>query len=395
MIFLRRQIRNLDFVVIGTLVLLAVYGTIAVLAATTGNTNPDIPRHILLKQVIYEVIGFAAMSGMIVFDYRSLREMRWWLYGISVFLLLVVFGFPAVQGAHSWINLKVITLQPSEIAKLSLIIWLAAFMAQRDEEATNGVGHRIASSWVILPIFLIPFALTYKEPALGQALVMVAIVLTMYTVFAKRSHFAIVIVWLIVLVLGFSVVNMLFPTQATDFINNVLVKHHILRAYQINRITTWINPHYSMSDYGFNIHMAQTAIGSGGMFGQGFLKGIETQGGFVPNQWTDYIFSAIGEEFGFIGSSLLIVLFFVLFYRLIKIAKASEDFFGMYIIVGIVGMFGFQVFENIGMDIYLSPSTGITLPFMSYGGSSLIVDFMAVGLALGIGVRSRKLSFAD
>lgn len=389
---LRRNIRDLDFTIFGILLLLGVYACVAVVAATHNQSNPNIPSHVLMKQITWEIIGLVTMFVATVFDYRVLRKIKWWIYGSSIFLLILVLGLPAHQGAHSWINLKVLNLQPSELAKIALILWIAAFMADRDEEEVPD--YRIRRVWPIAPAFLVPFALTLKEPALGQALIMVAITLTMYTVFSKRSHFALMMVMVAVVVIGFSVAATTFPTESQHFINTVIVKHHLLKQYQADRIITWLDPSYHTQDQGYNVHMAQIAIGSGQLFGEGLFSGIETKGGWVPNQWTDYIFSAIGEEFGFVGAAVLILLFLMLIYRLIKVAGTASDTFGTYIVMGVVGMFSFQVFENIGMDMYLSPSTGITLPFISYGGSSLLVDYLAVGMALSIGLRRRKLRFS-
>lgn len=388
---LRRNIRDLDFTVFGVLLLLAVYACVAIVAATQGQHNINIPSHILAKEITWEVVGIIILVIAMVFDYRMLRRIRWWIYGFSLLLLVAVYAFPSSNGAHSWIHLKVFSLQPSELAKLALIICLAAFMANQDEQEVPD--YRIRKVWPVIPIFLVPFALVFKEPALGQSLVMIAITATMYTVFSKRTHFAFMLLVVAVIVIGFSVAATMFPQQSVDFINNVLVKHHILHSYQTDRIVTWLNPNYQTNDAGYNVHMAQIAIGSGQLFGEGLFSGIETKGGWVPNQWTDYIFSAIGEEFGFVGSAVLILLFLILIYRLIKVAGTSGDTFGTYIVVGVIGMFSFQIFENIGMDMYLSPSTGITLPFVSYGGTSLFVDYLAVGIILSIGLRRRKLRF--
>jgi rod shape determining protein RodA len=388
---LRRNIRDLDFTTFGVLLLLAVCGTVAVDAASSGPHHIGVPSHIMTKQIGYEVFGWLMMFAATLFDYRLLRRVRWWVYGASILGLLAVFGATPVNGAHSWINLGVTTFQPSELAKVTMILLIAAFMAGVDESEVPD--YRLRSVWPIAPMFVVPFALTFKEPALGQALVMLAIVMTMYTVFAKKSHFIVVMFVVVVVVVGFTVLATMFPVQSTDFINNVLVKHHILKSYQSDRITTWLDPNWDTNNTGYNVHMAQITIGSGEVFGQGFLNGIGSKGGWVPNQWTDYIYSAVGEEFGFVGSAVLILLFLVLIYRLIKVARSAGDRFGMYIVIGIIGMFSFQVFENIGMDMYLSPSTGIALPFITYGGTSLVIDYIAVGVALSVGLRRRKMRF--
>lgn len=385
---MQRIVRQLDFGVFGLLLLLGVYAFTAISASTLHNPNPNIPSHILAHQFVWEVLGILALLSAIAFDYRLLRKARWWIYGVSIIALVVVFFLPAQQGAHSWINLKVLSIQPSEVAKLALIIWLAAFMADRDEDET--ADYRLRKVWPIALVFIVPFGLTFREPALGQALVMLAIVLTMYTVFAKRTHFAAILVGIVAVVSLFSLAATVFSKQSTDFINNVIVKDHLLKSYQVNRITVWLNPNYSPDHYGYNVHVAQVAVGSGKLFGEGLFNGTLTNNGWVPNQWTDYIFTAVGEEFGYVGSAALIFLFLLLIFRLHKIAQSASDAFGTYMTLGIIGMLSFQIFENIGMDMYLSPSTGITLPFISYGGTSLIVDYFAVGLVLGIGLRRRN-----
>jgi rod shape determining protein RodA len=386
-----RQMRGMDYTLVAVLILLGVFGCVAVSSATFGKVDPRIPNGAWVKQAAFDLIGLIAMFFAAYFDYRNLRKLRWWLYGITTFLLVVVFAMPRVNGAHSWIPLGVLSVQPSEFAKLTLIIAVASFMANVDEEEFPD--YRLKKTWPIWAIFVVPFLLTLKEPALGQALVMFSITMTMYVVFAKKSHFWFLTAALAVIVIGVVVVIFNYEGQSTWFIENVLVKHHLLQEFQANRIVTWLNPNYDLANTGYNIHQAQIAVGSGQVFGEGFHNGIETRGAFVPNQWTDYIFTAIGEEFGFVGSSLLVFLFLVLVYRLVRIAGTARDTFGTYLIMGVVGMFGFQVFENIGMDMYMSPSTGITLPFISYGGSSLIANYLAAGLALSVAIRRRRLSF--
>ncbi len=383
----RREWKYFDITVVVVLALLAVYACLAIHAATAGNHSANIPSHVMSKQIAYEVLGFVALFAGAFMDYRWLRKAHWWLWGISCVLLVAVFGFPATMGAHSWISFHSFSFQPSELAKVAIMVWLAKYMA--DVEEAEVPDYRLRKQWIFLPIVLVPFALTFKEPALGQALVMIAIFLTMYSVFARRGPYAVLMFFVLgVIALGI-LATTVFTKQTLAFVD-VLMKHHILKGYQAYRILTWVDPNFSQDKYGYNIHMAQTAIGSGELFGEGYGKGVLTSGGWVPNQWTDYIFSAIGEEFGFVGSAILVLLFLILCHRLIRIAQTTTDPFGMYIAVGIVGMFAFQVFENIGADMYMSPSTGITLPFISYGGTSLLVNYFAVGIVLSVGLRRRR-----
>ncbi|SFU38681.1 FtsW/RodA/SpoVE family cell cycle protein [Alicyclobacillus macrosporangiidus] len=388
---LKRNLKELDFTLIGTVLALGAFGCLAVLAATYGKSGANMPSHPVAKQILWQTVGFVVMWFVVAYDYRSLRKWRWWLYGFSILLLLAVFARPAIQGAHAWLDFGPVSLQPSEFAKLTMIIAIAGHMANVDEQEFPDYGLR--NTWQVFVLFAIPFVLTLKEPALGQALVMFAIAGTMYTVFARRSHFVVIIATIVVVVAGLVVVATQFPDKAQQFVNGVLVKHHLLKPFQADRIVTWLDPQYDPLNTGYNVRQAQIAVGSGQIFGEGLFNGIETRGGWVPNQWNDYIFTAIAEEFGFVGSSLLIFLFLVFLHRLVRIARTAQDTFGTYLVMGMVGMFAFQVFENIGMDMYLSPSTGITLPFISYGGSSVVANYVMVGLALSVSLRRRKLRF--
>lgn len=389
--YIKQWLKHLDWAIIISLFLLAVFSTVAVFSSTYGKSGPSVPTQIVPKQIFFEILGFIFMIVTAKFDYSSLRRNSRWLYGISIFLLLVVFVMPREFGAHSWIPLGIFAFQPSEFAKLTLIIAVGAYMAHTDESEVRS--RKFKQMAAIFGMFVAPFLLTLKEPALGQALVMFAIVYAMYIIFAKRSHFTLLILGFILVVFGFTVLALDFSQQSTNFIENVLVRHNLLQSFQADRIVTWLNPSYDPSGAGYNVQQAQAAVGSSEVFGDGFLKGVATRGGMIPNQSTDFIFTAIAEQFGFIGSAILVLVFLVLIQRLIQIASTALDSFGTYLVTGIIGMFAFQVFQNVGMDIYLSPATGITLPFISYGGSSLIANYIAVGLALSVYNRSRSIFF--
>lgn len=392
---LRRNFRQLDFTLIGMMVLIAAYGCLVLLAVTYGKpTTPagSVPPHVLTKQIFFEVIGFITMFVMATLDYQLLRRYSWWIYGVTLFLLIAVFAMPAVAFAHSWIPLGPLEFQPSELMKLALILAIARLMADNDE--AEFPDYRIVKTWPMWIMMIVPFGLVYKEPALGQALVIFAIFMTLLAAYVKRSHFIVLSIIMVLVVGGITVMAVQYPHQATYFLtHNFLVKHKIIKQFQLERILTWLNPNMALNGPGYAVHYSQMAIGSGQIFGEGLFSGIETSGGWVPNQWNDYIFSGIGEEFGFVGSSILVLLFLVIFYRLTRIAATARDTFGTYVVIGIVGMFAFQVFENIGMDMYMSPATGITLPFISYGGSSLILDYMAIGIALSVCLRKKRLRF--
>lgn len=378
----QRWLRSTDWTLIATLLLLATISSTALYSIAHKPIGQRVPNHIVLKQCAFECLGLIAMFSAYRFDYRILFKYSKWIYGTSTFLLIVVFAMPGRFGAHSWIPLGLFSVQPSEFAKLALIAAVATYMTKVDTTATAQSSFK--TPLIVGGLFIVPFALILKEPALGQALVMFAIVLFMYMSHTKRSQFFVILFLMVCVVVGASIVALKYSTPFTTFVQHVLIQHHILKAYQANRIIVWLNPSYHVRGAGYNVHMAETAIGSGQIFGAGFLNGIATNGGWVPNQWTDFIYTAIGEQFGFLGSALLILLYLILLHRLITIAHKTRDRFASYFVVGIVSMICFQVFENIGMDMYMSPATGITLPFVSYGGSALIIDYVSIGIALSI-----------
>lgn len=388
---IRQSLKSLDKVVVLALIVMAVGSTMALFSTTYGKSGPGVPTQIMPKQILFELFGFIAMVIMANFDYHSLRKYSKWLYGISLFLLVAVFVMPQSFGAHSWIPLGLFAFQPSEFAKLTLIIAVGAYMAKMNELEHPNSGAK--DMGITFLLFIGPFLLTLKEPALGQALVMFSIVYMLYMLYAKRWMLVLLIILLFAIVAGFMFIAMNDPQQSTNFIQNGLVKHHLLQSFQADRVITWLNPGYDPSGAGYNVSQAELAVGSGQFYGDGFLKGTETVAGVIPNQWNDFIFTAVSEQFGFVGSAALILAFLVLIWRLTQIAAAALDPFGTYFVTGIIAMFAFQVFQNIGMDIYLSPATGITLPFISYGGSSLIVNYIAVGLALNVYSQSKSIFF--
>lgn len=384
----RRNLKDFDYTLLISMVLISIMSCIAVYTSTYGKANPatgnaflGIPSHILIRQIVYEGISYVAIISMALFDYSDLAKWSKWMYGFSLLLLLAVYGFHKVNGAHSWIPFPLFSFQPSELAKLVLIIWIANYMARMNQREQPD--YTIRGLWPIFAAFLVPFALIYKEPALGQSLVLVAIVYTMLLAYMKKKQF----VMLLSISLVFGVVYVLLiailPTETTHFLQH----QHFLSKYQTNRLISFINPNFNPSSSGYQVIQAQIAVGSGGLFGTGILKGSQTLLGFVPFQWTDFIFSDIAEQLGFIGSSVLIVLYLIVFYRMVRIATMIQDDFASYLLIGIVGMLAFQVFQNIGMNILLMPTTGITLPFMSFGGSSLIIDSLGIGIALSASTR--------
>ncbi|QQE78636.1 FtsW/RodA/SpoVE family cell cycle protein [Alicyclobacillus sp. SO9] len=380
---LRTRLVRADFPIITVVLMLSVFSCIAIYAVELANGGSHSGW---IKQMMLESVGFVIMLATMFFDFRIMRKVGWYIYGLTIVLLAAVFVIgKTINGAHSWIGLGSITFQPSELAKLAMVVVIANYMARVEESdsPSYGMNHFLP----LVSIMLMPFVLTYLEPALGQAIVIFATFATMFVMFIKNSYFVLIFVFFVLFIGATVLIAVDYSNQAVHFINQVLVGHHILKSYQVDRIITWLNPSAQLQGSGFNVHMARIAIGSGETFGRGIMA---SSGVFVPNQTSDYVFSIIGQDFGFVGSAILIFLFLILVYRLIRIGRQTSDVFAMYYTVGITGIIGVQVFENVGMDLYMSPSTGITLPFVSAGGTSLWVFYFAIGLVLSAGIRSKE-----
>ncbi len=370
------------------MICISVISCVAVYTSTYGKTDSGIPPHILARQIVFELMSYFVMFVVAFMDYRALGKFRWWFYGVSLTLLVAVFGVHhTVNGAHSWIPLGSLTFEPSEIMKVAAIIWTADYMARMNEREFPDYSFRALLP--ILAVFIVPFILIMKEPALGQALVLLAIMYSMLLVYVKKNHARLMLLgtgaFIAVVILAVGV----FPNQAI----HLLEHQHFLKPYQTQRIISFLDPGYQPLHAGYQVMEAQIAVGNGGLFGTGLLRGSQTSGNWVPYQWTDFIFSAIAEQLGFIGGSGLILLFVIMLYRMIRIAMTALDDFGAYLVTGCIGMFAFQIFENIGMNLAMTPATGFTLPFISYGGSSLIVNFIGMGLVLSVALRRRTLRF--
>ncbi|WCK53391.1 FtsW/RodA/SpoVE family cell cycle protein [Aneurinibacillus sp. Ricciae_BoGa-3] len=362
---------------------ISILSTLAIYSATVNRAGIE---NQYKSEIIWQVLSYISLIVFTFFNYRNLKNQLSWIgYFVTILLLLVVFAFPAKNGAHSWITLPGFQFQPSEFAKLFLILTISDYMEKAKEKGeTFGFKH----GFVILSVMFVPFALTLAQPALGQALVMLGITGAMMILFLERKQLAVFLIILAILTGFIFTIRTIFPDQSVHFINNLPVMKH-----QKQRIITFIDPNADPKGIGYQVTQGITAVGSGQLFGRGFANAGQTQGNWVPEQWTDFIFSAIGEEFGFIGSSLLLFLFFFLLYRMIQLGLNAPDYFSAYYIAGVVGMFAFQIIENVGMNLAIMPVAGITLPFVSYGGTSLLTNFILVGIVLSIGIRRKKLSF--
>ncbi|MCA0755270.1 rod shape-determining protein RodA [Paenibacillus sp. N4] len=377
------KLKKLDWGILIILGLLMVVSVIIIHSATASTRYAGSET----KQLIFYALGFFIAISATLFDYRIVLKSWHALYGIGVLLLILVYFFGAViNGARGWFRIGDLSFQPAELVKIILIIGIAYIMGRRQ-------GDRLTFSQDLLPIFafsFLPFMLVMIQPDLGNAIIYLVIVLGMLWIGnVKYTHVLIglglVIAGLVLFVTLFNVFNQ----QIYDY----LVEHE--KEHWHERINTFLNPSEASQDAKHQSENAMIAIGSGGLNGDGYLKGDMKNGGFIPYAYSDSIFVVVGEEFGFQGSAILLLLYFLLIYRMIMIAFQCYDLKASFIIIGIVSMYVFQVFQNIGMMIGIMPITGITLPFVSYGGTSLILNMLSIGLIFSIKAHQEKYELAD
>ncbi|HUF33113.1 MAG TPA: rod shape-determining protein RodA [Acidimicrobiales bacterium] len=358
-------IRHLDPVLIGAVLALSVIGLLAVYSATHSSLRSAglDPTFYLRRQAIWVALGIVLASGVMAIDYRRIRDTTAIWYGLSVLLLLLVISPLGVttQGAQRWVNLGFFQLQPSEFAEVALVLLLASW-CHMHEELTGG---RFVGALVLAGV---PALLVLTQPDLGTALVfgVVAIAVTFFGG-ARLRHLAAV-----GLVVAFAVIAGL--------------SLGVLEDYQRDRLTGFVNPQGDSSSV-YNLTQSQIALGAGGLTGVGLFQGTQTNLSFVPEQHTDFIFTVIGEELGFLGTATVVTLFAVVAWRVWRAALVARDRFGALLCVGVLAMMVFKIFQNIGMTMQMMPITGIPLPFLSYGGSATLASFIAVGLVLNVGSR--------
>lgn len=366
-------LRQLDLVLLGAVVALVSIGGLLIWSATKQHQvalGLD-PTAFLKKHVINAALGTALGTAAALVDYRALRAYAPFVYGASCLGLLVVLSplGSTINGAHSWIVLPAgFQIQPSEFAKLAIVVGMAMLLGEkRDGENVP----RDTDVLAVLGLAAVPLGLVLLQPDLGSVMVLVAILLGVLAISGARAR------WIVGLIL-------------LGIVGAFLVAHlHILKDYQLERFKAFANPTSGGSGYGYQTQQARIAIGAGGLHGTGLFQGSQTNGHFVPEQQTDFIFTVAGEELGFIGAGTLVLLTGVVLWRGLRIASQAQDMFGRLMATGVVCWLAFQSFENIGMSVGIMPLTGLPLPFVSYGGSSMFATFMAVGLLQSVHMRSR------
>jgi rod shape determining protein RodA len=364
----KAPIRHLDPTLLLMTLALSAYGALMIFSSTASKqeaAGAD-PALFMKRQIAYIVAGVVALLVVSFFDYRHVRALAPVIYGVTILaLILVLSPLGDVQNnARSWFNFGLFQIQPSEFAKLALIVAMAAWLAERKGDV------RWLDLGVCLGMMGILSALIFVEPDLGGTMVIVAILIVMLLVGgAKLRHFIALGLLGTVAIVGAFQMDLVEP-------------------YQVERITAFLDPNPDVRSEGYNLTQAKIAIASGGLRGKGVgSENTQTDLDFVPEQHTDFIFTAVGEQLGFMGGAALLGLFAIMIWRSLRIAAMARDTFGMLVAAGIAGMWVFQLFVNVGMTMGIMPITGLPLPFVSFGGSGLLMNFMAVGLLLNIHMR--------
>ena len=367
-------VHGFDPVLTAVVGLLLFVGTLLVWAATRDwyTRNGLDGQYYLKRHIINILIGLVLAYGVTVIDYRLLRAYTPFLWGAGVLGLVIVLipGLGSeVNGAKAWIALPGgFQIQPAELAKITIIIGMSMILSERTHDSDGPSSADVLQSLVIAAI---PVLLIILQPDMGTILIISAAVVTIIAVSGAPARWVTALLLLAVLG-GF-----------------VAVKAGVVSEYQVNRLQTFVDPTADTQGAGYQLRQARITVGSGGLIGTGLFNGPQTNGRFVPEQQTDFIFTVAGEELGFIGSGAILILYLILLMRGFSIARRTSDPFGRLVCTGVIAWFAFQIFENIGMTLGLMPMTGVPLPFISYGGSSMFATLIGIGLLQNVHARLR------
>ena len=366
----KKILKNMDWGVLVCIIILLTIGLIALFSATQSTDYEEFK-----KQIMWIAISFPVMIILIFIDYSTISKISPILYVIMLIALIAVLFTDSINGATSWFNIGAISIQPAEFAKVIVIIALATYISKIQEKGKDQIS-RPTRLLMALAIVALPVLLIIKQPDYGTALTFV--VATIFILFAagiKKRY----------IITGILLTIIILP----------ILYFFVLPEHAKTRIDVFLNPELDPRGAGYNVIQSKLAIGAGEFLGMGLFKGNQTQLGFLYPKTTDFIFAVIGEEMGFIIAATVTITYVVLITRSVYIAKTAKDNLGSYIAIGIAGIFLFHMTENIGMTMGLLPITGVPLPFVSYGGSSLLTNLMMIGLLLNISGRRQKAIFID
>ncbi|HJR98580.1 MAG TPA: rod shape-determining protein RodA [Actinomycetota bacterium] len=371
----RRPIRHLDPMLLVVTAALVVIGMFAIYSATSQTLRADgfDPFSRVDKQAVTAVLGLVILLVMVTFDYRFLKVYAGFVYGATL-LGLVLLRIPGVasseSGTSNFIDIPGVSLlqiSPSEFAKIGLIVILAAMLSELRSPVPT-----LPDLVRVIAVAGVTMLLVFINVEIGTTIALAAITVGILVVAGTRTRH------LVALAVGATVLIAL------------AFQMNVIKEYQVERLLTVFDSGSVSDDARYNLEQSVIAVGSGGMFGRGYLQGSQTNLDYVPEQHTDFIFTVIGEEFGFLGSALVLALFALLLWRAIRIASLSKDAFGTYLATGVASMFAIQIFVNVGMVVGIMPITGIPLPFLSYGGTAMLVNFLAIGILLNVHMRRFK-----
>ena len=387
--FDKKMLKNVDWLFVA--VLLALLGaSLFVLASASENLISGRPYYYVQRQAVWIILGLTAAGFVGWFNYRDLLRFSAPLYVFSLVLLVAVLFVtpPEGQDTYRWFRFGSYSFQPSELAKLTLIIALAAYLCNNQEKIREW---RVFIGAIVLTF--VPMLLIMKEPDLGTALAFGFIMLVMMWLGGIPKRRVLCLLLIVFLLIGVVFVDLWFATDAFTHLAEELPLPLPMKTYQLNRLIIFVNPEMDPANTGYQLIQSKVAIGSGGLWGKGYGIGSQVQNNFVPYHHTDFIFAVIGEELGFVGALVLLALYLLLLLCAVRIALRAADLFGSLIVYGVAAMLMFQIYVNIGMTVGLMPVTGLPLPLFSYGGTSLLITMLSLGLIISVNMRSKTQLF--